>query len=125
MGRLFIPGCIVVAFLTAGMGQDNDTVFYHGTVMRIAANAMVVSEYDYEQSKQIEMTYTLDPKVTTEYVESVKDIKPGNAVGFYYVNRKGKYTIFKVIVYEEPGVHSGEPAPAKLPAPDPAKEVGP
>ena len=72
-----------------------------GIVSSISSNQVVVIEYDYDTQEDINVTYTLDPKVELKNVESLKDIKEGDNVVIDYAIKDGK-KLAKIITIEEP-----------------------
>ena len=98
---VFIP--LLLAGLNLGLTQPRaqavDTVFYHGTITQISGASMVIRERDTEQGKDVETTYGIASKIILESVPSLKDLKPGNQIGFYYLPGKMKNTIVRLILY--------------------------
>ncbi|PIU42466.1 MAG: hypothetical protein COS99_00005 [Candidatus Omnitrophica bacterium CG07_land_8_20_14_0_80_42_15] len=110
------------------IAQEEGTEYSYGTVSKMAADQIVVSEYDYDKDAEVEVTYLIDPKVELENVTAVGDIAVGDAVEIEYVAQDGKKTA-KAIVVEKaleeeapaaaPEAKEGaaEPAPAAPAAP--------
>ena len=94
---------LLLAGLSTGLAEPRakgvDTVFYHGTISRISGASIVILERDTEQGKDVEISYTLAPKITLESVPSLKDLKPGNQVGFFYLAGKTRNTIVRLVLY--------------------------
>jgi len=78
--------------------EGTDAIYYHGDVVGIAPPHIVISEYNLDQDKKINVTYVLDAKVTLENRKSTSDIKPGDSIMFSYVIKGGKDTIGSLLI---------------------------
>jgi len=58
--------------------------FSYGTVKSASGDQLVVSEYDYENDKDIDVTYTVGPEATFEGVASFSEIVAGDSVDIDY-----------------------------------------
>ena len=107
----------------AGQAAD-ETEFSYGTVKSIAADQIVVSEYDYDTDKDVDVTYSVPAGTTFENVASLQEIKAGDAVDIDYTLKDGKKVASSVTV-EKPiaegeedvaldtGADQGEPEAGK------------
>ncbi len=94
--------CVITVFSSAQtFAQEEDVEYSWGTVKSISSNEIVVTEYDYDKDEDVEVTYSIDPKVELEGVKTLKDITVGDSLDIKYVIQGGK-KIAKVITVEEP-----------------------
>ncbi|MBU4140602.1 MAG: hypothetical protein KKA80_01760, partial [Candidatus Omnitrophica bacterium] len=64
---------------------EEDLGYSWGIVSSISSDRIVVIEYDYDTREDINVTYTLGPKVDLKNVESLKDIKEGDSIEIDYM----------------------------------------
>lgn len=109
MNRISVPiiAC-VVAFLMCSMAgisqaqeQEEEMEYTYGTVVSVSAKEIVVSEYDYEEDKEVNVTYAIDPKAKIEGAESAADIAVGDIVEMDYMV-EGNKNVAKNIFVEKP-----------------------
>lgn len=88
----------------AAFAQGEEGLDYgYGTVVSVDAsgNRIVVNEYDWESDTETNVTYSLDPDVEIENVDSISEIQPGSEVDIDY-KMEGSKRIAKIIsVYEQ------------------------
>ncbi len=84
----------------AAVGEE-ETDYSFGTVKSVTGDQLVVSEYDYESDKDVDVTYTTDPAVKLENANAVADIKAGDSVEIDFVSKDGK-KIAKTVSVEKP-----------------------
>ena len=91
-----------VCFLSSmSLAQEEEEMEYSwGTVSKVSSNQIVVPQYDYESGEEVDVTYTVDPNVELENVDSLKSIAVGDNVDINYVI-KGDKRIAKVITVEK------------------------
>jgi hypothetical protein len=58
--------------------------FSYGTVKSVSGDQIVVTEYDYEQDKDIDVTYSVNAETTYEGVQSMSEIAAGDSVDVDY-----------------------------------------
>lgn len=86
--------------------QEEELGYSYGTVISSISSdhqiKIIVREYDYEKEEEVDIAYTIDPKVELELegVASLKDIAVGNSVEIDYIVRDGK-NVAKVIFVEK------------------------
>lgn len=78
------------------------TEFSYGTVKSVSGDQLVVSEYDYENDKDIDVTYSVSPTVTLEGVASLGEIAAGDTVDIDY-EIKGDQKVAVSIAVEKGG----------------------
>ena len=90
---------MVVSLPCAAFAQEEDTEYGYGTVVTVdvSKNEIVINEYDYENDKEITITYSIDPEVKFGNVESLKEITPDTYVDIEYTIREDGKKIAKVI----------------------------
>lgn len=92
----------------AVVAKEMEEVDYSfGTVKSASAADVVVSEYDYETDKDIDVSYVLDPKAELKNVESAEKIAAGDSIDITYVMKDGK-KVAKTISVEK--IPAGTPA---------------
>ena len=110
--------CVSIGFSYA---QEEDMEFSYGTVVSVSGNQVVVSEYDYDQDAETELTYTADPAATFEGVNSVKEIAKGDIIEIDYEVKNGKNIAKRIFVEKDiqeemvPSDVYDEPVPDNLP----------
>ena len=85
----------------AAAPAEEETDYSFGTVKSVSGDQMVVSEYDYESDKDVDVTYAADPAVKLENVDAVANIKAGDSVEIDFVTKDGK-KVAKTISVEKP-----------------------
>ena len=96
-----------------------ETEFSYGTVKSISDNQMVVSEYDYDTDKDVDVTYNVPTEVTIEGAASLKEIAVGAAVDIDFLIKDGQKTATAITVEkpieedEDLALGLDEPAPAE------------
>ena len=76
--------------------------FSYGTAKSVSANQLVVSEYDYENDKDVDVTYSVNEKTTLEGIKAVTEIAAGDSVDIDY-EVKGDQKIALSIAVEKGG----------------------
>ncbi len=84
----------------AAVGEE-ETDYSFGTVKSVTGDQLVVSEYDYESDKDVDVAYTTDPAVKLENVDAVANIKAGDSVEIDFVTKDNK-KIAKTVSVEKP-----------------------
>lgn len=80
--------------------QEEEIDYSWGTVAGISENQIVVTEYDYNKDEEVDITYSIDPNVKFENVDSLENIAVGDSVDIEYVVKDGK-RVAKVIAVEK------------------------
>ena len=81
-----------------------------GVVKSVAADQIVITEFDYDTEKEVEAAYQIDPQVQLGDVASLQEIKAGDEVDIDYVTRDGKKVAVGIFVSKPLG---GEEEPAE------------
>ena len=81
--------------------EAEETEFSYGTVKSVTGNQLVVSEYDYDADKDIDVTYTVPPEAKLENVASVQEIAAGDIVDIDFVAKDGQKVV-SLITVEKP-----------------------
>ena len=71
------------------LGEEG-TEFSYGTVKSISANQIVVSEYDYDTDKDVDVTYMVPAEAKLENVASLQEIAVGDAVDIDFLVKDGQ-----------------------------------
>ena len=109
---LVVTGILVFAFLMCSVSgvslaqEEEDMEYSWGTVSDVSSNRIVVTQYDYESSQEVDVTYTVDPNVELKNVDSLKSISIGDNVDINYVIKDGR-KIAKVVAVEKPSYEEG------------------
>lgn len=85
--------------LSLAQEAEEEVEYSWGTVSSLAANQIVVKEYDYDSDAEIDVTYTVDSNLKLKNVDSLKNIAVGSSVEIDYVT-KGDKKVAKVISVE-------------------------
>ena len=73
------------------IAQEEEEIEYSwGIVSSISSKQIVVSEYDYDAEKNVDLVYALDPNLKLKNADSLENIVVGNSVDIEYVVRDGK-----------------------------------
>lgn len=100
---VILMSIMVVSLPYATFAQEEDVEYGYGAVVKVdvSKDEIIIDEYDYDSDTEITTTYSVDPKVKFENVESLKEIAPGTYVDIEYTIGKGGKKIAKFItVYE-------------------------
>lgn len=97
---------------------EEETEFSYGTVKSITGDQLVVSEYDYDSDKDIDVTYSVPANTTFEGVASLAEVAAGDAVDIDFLIQ-GDQKVASAITVEKPtaedegavalGADAGEP----------------
>ena len=79
----------------------DETEFSYGTVKSVTGSQLVVSEYDYDADKDIDVTYSVPPEAKLENVASVQEIAAGDIVDIDFVAKDGQ-KVASLITVEKP-----------------------
>lgn len=93
----------ITAFMLASsfcMAQEEDTEYSWGIIVEVSPMEVVVSEYDYELEKEIDVAYKIDSDTELIDIESISDLTEGDAVEIDYVV-KDKDRTAKVIALDK------------------------
>ena len=97
----------------AASAQAEDTTeFSYGAVKSISENQVVVTEYDYDNDKDMDVAYSVPANVTLEGAAKLTEIVIGDAVDIDYVVKNGQ-KIASVISVEK-GTEEAEGEEAAL-----------
>ena len=94
-----LTSIMVVSLSYATFAQEEDVEYGYGTVVKVdvSKNEIVISEYDYDNDTEGTVTYSVNPEVMFENVNSLKEIAPGTYVDIEYTIREGGKKIAKFI----------------------------
>ena len=84
----------------AGEAAD-ETEFSYGTVKSVAANQIVVSEYDYDGNKDVDVTYSVPADAKLENAASLQEVKVGDSVDIDFTVKSGQ-KVASAITVEKP-----------------------
>lgn len=111
---------LVVCFasgISLAQEEEKETEYSWGTVSSISSDQITVKEHDYASENEVEVTYTIDPKVELKNVNSLKDIAVGDSVDIDYVVKDGKKVAMIIDVekpsYEEESSYEEEYTPSE------------
>ena len=76
----------------------DETEFSYGTVKTVGADQLVVSEYDYDSDKDVDVTYSVPAGTKFENVTSAQEIKVGDAVDIDFLVKNGQKTASSITV---------------------------
>ena len=83
----------------AALAQAEDTTeFSYGTVKSVSEGQLVVAEYDYDNDKDVDITYSVPANVTLDGVAKLSEIVVGNAVDIDYVVKDGQKVVSVISV---------------------------
>ncbi len=104
------------------LGDEEDDINYsYGAVKSVAADHLVLTEYDYEKDADVDVTYSVDSNVELENVSAMAEIKAGDSVEIDYVEKDGKKVAVLISVEKPLEEEPAAPAPAATePAATPA-----
>lgn len=85
-----------------------ETEFSYGTVKSVSADQIVISEYDYEADKDVDVTYQVSADVKIEGAASLQEIAAGDAVDIDFLVKDGQNVATALTV--EKAVEEGEEA---------------
>jgi len=102
---LFLAVCLLsLAIPLTGFAQETEEVEYgYGSIVEVKkeANALVVTEYDWNKDEDISVTYIVHPDAKVENSPSWKEIPTGSYVDIEYVtDSKGSKVAKYIAVYE-------------------------
>ena len=76
----------------------DETEFSYGTVKSVTADQIVVSEYDYDTDKDVDVTYSVPAGTKFENVATLAEIKVGDAVDIDFLTKDGQKTAAAITV---------------------------
>jgi hypothetical protein len=102
---LALAGCFISSLSYAQEDEEaavvvEETEYSYGIVSSVSANQIVVKEINYDTDEETDVTYSIDPAVKLEGVESLTDIAAGDMVDIDYVVKDDK-KIAKIISVEK------------------------
>jgi len=65
------------------------TEYSYGTVVRVEAGNLVLSEYDIETDQDIEVSYVISDDIELENIDSMSDVKAGDDIDLDYIEKDG------------------------------------
>jgi hypothetical protein len=86
----------------------DDVFFAYGTVAKVEAGKLTMSEYDYENDEELNVAYEMDPAVVFKNVDSLKNICPGTTVEVNFIVKNNKRVATQVAVEDEAGADEGD-----------------
>lgn len=89
--------------------------FAFGEVVSVAADKIVILDYDLEKDMEVEVAFVINTETEYENVESIADIKAGDEVSVTFEEKDGQ-KVALVIIKEEPW---------EMPTDDPAMDESP
>jgi hypothetical protein len=96
---------VILLFSVVGISYAQEvaeeTDYSFGTVKSVTGDQLVVTEYDYEADKDVDITYTVDPAAKLENVDAVANIKAGDSIEIDFISKDGK-KIAKALSVEKP-----------------------
>ena len=111
---------------------EDQWLYTYGEVVSVAANQLVISEYDYEADEEKQAAYAIDSNTKLENAAQVTDLLAGDFVDVYY-EQNGEKRLAKTVakdlslledgdLLEDLGVSDKGEAPAPIEA-EPMNEV--
>ena len=101
---VILTSIIAISLPCNAIAQEEDTEYSGGTVVEVNAskNEIVVNKYDWENDEEVTVTYSIDPDVKLENVNSLKEIGLDTYVDIEYIVQEDGKKIAKLIsVYQE------------------------
>ena len=94
--------------------NEEVTEFSYGTVKSLGEGQLVVSEYDYDNDKDIEITYSVPADANFDGVGTLSEIAAGDAVDIDYVIKDGQkvasmISVEKVLILNSASMNSCAP----------------
>lgn len=74
----------------AAEGEQEEPEYSFGTVKKVEADQIVISEFDYDTGEEKEITYWLDPSVELNGVDSLQQVAVGDEVDVDFVVKEGR-----------------------------------
>lgn len=112
---VIILSVMVISLPYTTFAQEEDVEYGYGTVVKVneSKKEIVVSEYDYDNDTEINITYSVDSNAKFANVDSIREIKVGDEISIDYMEDETGKKIAKVIsVYKlEPEFETTEDIP--------------
>ena len=96
---LTITTILIASYVCAAEPADTD-LFSFGIVMSVSKDKITLQEYDFEQEKQIEVTYLIDSNTQFENVKSADEFVKDDEVEIYYKEANNEKTATVIVKYE-------------------------
>ncbi len=109
-------------FLANVSFAQEEELYSYGTVVTVTPTEMTIEKYDIETDAETNESFVLDANTKFENNTSVTNIKAGDQVDIYYVEKEGKKVATDVITFTQEDLEIEEeeetptPAPAEKPA---------
>ena len=94
----------------AAPAAADETEFSYGTVKSAGADQLVVSEYDYDSDKDVDVTYSVPAGTKFENVASAQEIKVGDAVDIDFLVKDGQKVASAITVEKATAADTEEAA---------------
>ena len=108
MGRyllMLVMAMVVIVTFGTTFAQEEEEYpeFNYGTVVKIdpSRKEIVVSEYDFENDVEGNVTYSIAPDAEFDGVDSIQDIKNGDEIGIEYIDKGGRRIAKFISIYRE------------------------
>lgn len=82
--------------------SEEELEYTFGTVKSVTADAIVITEFDYDTGEEKDATYAIDPKIELNNVASLKEIVAGDEVDIDYRVDEEQKKVAKVIAVAKP-----------------------
>ncbi len=82
--------------------------YSYGKVLNITPEQIIITEYDYEKDKEVEITYKIDQTLVLQNITSLNDLAKGDEVEIYFEEKEGKK---KAIIISRPEGEDNSPGP--------------
>ena len=110
MGKylVFVLLCaITVSPAVISFAQEEETEYSYGSVIEIKkeSNELIISEYDWDNDAEAQVTYIIHPEAEVENAPSWKEIPNGSYVDIEYTIDKNGKKVAKYISVYEPEAH--------------------
>jgi len=93
-----IFGLIAGSLAGHALAEEEETDYSFGILKSATASEMVVTEYDYEQDKDVDVTYSVDANVKLDNTASVAAIPANSNVEIDFVTRNDKKVAVAIAV---------------------------
>lgn len=104
-------------FLTQVSFAQEEELYSYGTVVTASPTELTIEKYDIETDAETNESFVLDANTKFENNTTVANIKAGDQVDIYYVEKEGKKVATDVITFSQEDLELEEEEETPTPAP--------
>ena len=97
---LLVSGILMFSYNAFSQEEPLDEQFTFGNVVSASSEKLVLKEYNFDEDKEEEITYSIDAKTQYENASSFSDLAADDEVEVYFKEEKEERTATLITKYE-------------------------